>query len=625
MTPPILWLPRGLWLPRRAGLALALLLLLLAVPAAITLLLSLQRDGNADPFAGPFNPAAWLGFLRDSDLVPVLLRNLAAAALLGLVASALALAPAYVAALTEISRAHPLGRLVLFLALLVLLADQVVTVIGWSEIGRLVLRLLAGNAIPPTTMPEPPFAADLPALEIPGWHFADWNRTTLLVWLAELHRALALALLCQWAAMRRVIALPRMAGLIETALECGASHVHILRRLVLPQAAPDLRLGFLLASLSALGAFMAPALLGSGRDMSLGQRLQKALEIDSNWPLGAFIALLMLVVTLLGIWAFGRPWRRDGNQPVSDIPPAPLDRPALPGETNARAIAATLTLRQPVLWLSVPPLILLAAPLLWMAVLSLRYAVSIAQTAGLPLFLRALMIDPHLLPAIGFSLLASLGTAAIACVAGSGLACLWRVWLQARPARYRLVLLTALPFILPSIAFSTMHLAAHLFLTTWLPIRLGLLAVMLAEILRVLPLAAAIFALAWHRVPGDLAVTVAELGLDPRPAWRQVVAPLLRPAGSAAFAACFLLSLGDFQLGNALSGETPLLSPSLLSGIATQRSPLYMALVAPILALTAALCWSILTRLDGRPKQPRSRLVTALPGPLAMPAAHPGE
>jgi len=630
--------PAILWLPRRAGLALALLLLLLVLPAALTVLLSLQGDGNADPFAGPFSPAAWLVFLRDSDLIPVLLRNLVAAALLGLVASALSLAPAYAAALTDISRANPLGRLVLFLALLVLLADQVVAVIGWSEIGRLFARLMAGNAIPPATMPLPPFAPDMPAapavppaLDVPGWHFADWNRATLLVWLAELHRAAALALLCQWAAMRRVIALPQTAGLIETALECGAGHGHILRRLVLPYAAPGLRIGFLLAGLSALGAFMAPALIGRGKDMSLGQRLQKALEIDSNWPLGAYIALLMLAVTLLAIWAVGikvagRNWPRDGDRLAPDtIPIFPLDRPSPPGEANARAIAATLTLRQPLLWLSIPPLILLAAPLLWMAVLSLRYAVSIAQTAGLPLFLRAVAIDPHLLPAIGFSLIAGLCTAAIACCAGSGLACLWRIWLHRTPPRFGLILLTALPFILPPIAFSTMHLATHLFLATWLPMRLGLVAAVLAESLRALPLAAAFFALAWSRVPAGLAVTVTELGLDPRPAWRQVMAPFLRPVGAAAFAACFLLALGDFQLGNALSGETPLLSPSLLSGIATQRSPLYMALVAPILVLTAALCWSILARLGSRPILPRSRITAISPSPAAVPAVHPGE
>lgn len=253
---------------------------------------------------------------------------------------------------------------------------------------------------------------------------------------------------------------------------------------------------------------------------------------------------------------------------------------------------------------------LLALPLIWMAVLSLRYIIGIAETAGLALFWRAVIHDPVLLPALGNTILIGLLTAALACFAGAGLASLWQVWLQR--GAWRLTLLTALPLLLPGIALGTLHLAAHFFLASWLPGDLGIIAVLAAETLRATPLAALVIAFAWSKAPAGFTETVIEFGLERRRAWTQLLAPFLRPAYPAAFAACFLLAAGDFQLGNALSGDLPLLSPAFLSGLAAQRSPVYMALVVPILALTAALSWLILTRLGARPVLPTALVPQAM-------------
>lgn len=567
---PPRWYPS--WYPRLALLAISALGLFLLLPLLITFVLSFQQDGTSEPFAGPFGLAAWGFVFSDPGLWLLLLRATALALLTGVMASLLALPLAYVAAVIG-------GRwrqAVLVLSLLVLLGDHAVTVMGWSEIGRQLARWLI----------DP---------DASSGRYAFGN---LMTFLAETQHALPLAILCQYLTMTR-----HDPGLIEAGLECGAHHGRLLRWVVWPVARPGFLIGALAGFSLSLGATLEPALLNIGT-MSLGEHLQQILDVNGDWPQGSRLALLAIGLILLAgaTTAFLLSRIPDGAW----IKTARHDR--RPGHTSSDPVQSfsgkfQVGLRDPLLPVSVIVLLWLALPPACMLVLSLRYLFGIAVTAGPVLFVKAAIDDPHLLPAIGTSLITALIAALLAGFAGAGLAALWRTSLQRDQLRWRdwcWLLLCALPLLLPSLLLSTLHLAAHLFLAIYLPSGLGVLAVALADGLRAMPLVAIVMLIFWQRLPADLDEITRDFALDRQRLRRQILQPSLHPAWGIAILLSVLLSLGDFQLANALSGDRAMLSPSLLAGIATQRSPIYLALMGPLIALTGWLCHLALARLDRR-------------------------
>jgi|GEM_PF-5119747 len=552
--------PVILWQPRLAVLGIAVLTLLFVLPLLLTLLLSSQDTAGTDPFAGPFGLASWRDFVTDPDIHLLLLRSLGLAALVGVVANLLALGPAYLVAVIG----GGWRQVVLLPCLLVLLGDQVTIAMGWSEIGRQLARALLDAT--------PGLGRDL---------LAD-----LMTLCAETHRALPIAILCQSWAMRR-----HDPALIEAGLECGADHFRLLRWVIGPLLGPGLVLGFCCAFALSFGAALEPALLNTGA-LSWGESLRQAIDIDDNWPAAARFTVLGCLLLALMLGAATAFLARLSNRPRSR-------RPRQPHPPHAYHLGP----QDPLAILSILAFAFLALPLVWMLLLSARYLYIIAVTAGPHLFLEAIGDDPRLLPSVIPSLVSALIAALLASSGGVGLAALWRRWLKREPITWRhwlLMLLSAMPFILPSLFLSTTHLTAQLFLATYLPNGLGILAVALGDAVRALPLAALVMLVFWQRLPDDLDETAAEFLLPAERLRRQIIGPSLRSAWAIALAVSALLSLSDFQLANALSGDRPMLAPTLLAGIATQRSPIYLALIGPLLVLTGWVCHLILGRLDRR-------------------------
>jgi len=563
-----------LWRPRFALAALAILVLLFVLPLLFNLVLSFQENAANDPFAGPFGLADWSDFIGDRELQLLLLRSILSALLVGFAASLLAIAPAYLAAVIG-------GRwrqAVLTLSLTVLLGDQVTTVMGWSEIGRQLARWLID--------------ADASS--------GRYALGDLMTFLAETHRALPLAILCQSWAMAR-----HDPALIEAGLECGAHHGRLLRWVVWPVLLPGLLLGGLGGFAVSLGAALEPALLNSGA-MAWGERLRQTLEIEGDWPQAAKLAVLAIIVLVLAVIATARLLALPGPRGRHGFPRGDF---LLRGQGYALPrpfpypLARFLRWQDPLTSVALLSLAFLALPLLWMLVLSLRYLAGIAITAGPRLFLQAIIDDPRLLPSVTPTLVAALIAALLAAGGGAGLAVIWRRMLAPGRVGWRswmLLLLTAFPLLLPSLLLSTLHLAAHLFFAIYLQSGLGILAVASAEGLRAMPMAAVVMLIFWHRLPEDLDEITGEFTFDAERMRRQIIKPVLRPAWAIALAMAALLSIGEFQLANVLSGDRLMLSPSLLASIATQRSPIYLALIGPLLVLTAWICHLILRRLDRR-------------------------
>jgi putative spermidine/putrescine transport system permease protein len=88
-------------------------------------------------------------------------------------------------------------------------------------------------------------------------------------------------------------------GLMAAAGTLGARPVQAFFRIYLPLSMPGVTAATLLVFITALGFFIAPALLGSARETMITQLIiQQVIEL-TNWPVAAILCLMLLVSALI--------------------------------------------------------------------------------------------------------------------------------------------------------------------------------------------------------------------------------------------------------------------------------------------------------------------------------------
>jgi spermidine/putrescine transport system permease protein len=94
--------------------------------------------------------------------------------------------------------------------------------------------------------------------------------------------------------------------LIEAAYDLYADRRKVFRRILWPLARPGVAAGSLLVFAPALGSFLAPDLLGGGRNLLIGSLIQLEFTSGRNWPFGSAISVLVSVAVLLAMLLQGR-------------------------------------------------------------------------------------------------------------------------------------------------------------------------------------------------------------------------------------------------------------------------------------------------------------------------------
>lgn len=87
-------------------------------------------------------------------------------------------------------------------------------------------------------------------------------------------------------------------SLLEAARSLGARRRTILRRLVLPLAAPGIIAGAVLVFVPVVGSFMEPRILGGRVGTFYGTVIEDQFVAVFNWPLGAALSFILLAVVL---------------------------------------------------------------------------------------------------------------------------------------------------------------------------------------------------------------------------------------------------------------------------------------------------------------------------------------
>jgi spermidine/putrescine transport system permease protein len=92
--------------------------------------------------------------------------------------------------------------------------------------------------------------------------------------------------------------------LAEAAYDLGAAKWTVLRRVVLPSIRPGIIAGMVLVFIPALGSYLAPELLGGGKTSMIANVIAAQFGASRNWPFGAALSVLLLVITLLVLIVF---------------------------------------------------------------------------------------------------------------------------------------------------------------------------------------------------------------------------------------------------------------------------------------------------------------------------------
>ncbi|MGE0314057.1 MAG: ABC transporter permease [Lautropia sp.] len=104
--------------------------------------------------------------------------------------------------------------------------------------------------------------------------------------------------------------------LIWAAGNLGATSWQVFARVVLPLTMPALMAGLIIDFTMNMTAFATPALLGGSRARVVSYLAYEVNLVDLNWPLGAAMAMVLLIITLACIAAGQRataPGRRRGR------------------------------------------------------------------------------------------------------------------------------------------------------------------------------------------------------------------------------------------------------------------------------------------------------------------------
>jgi ABC-type spermidine/putrescine transport system permease subunit I len=95
-------------------------------------------------------------------------------------------------------------------------------------------------------------------------------------------------------------------SLILAAYDAGASKWRAFWEVTLPLCRPGIWTGSVLVFLLSVGVFLEPKVLGGGKSPMSAELIRQTFETRVNWPLGAALTIVLMVVAILCIVLFNR-------------------------------------------------------------------------------------------------------------------------------------------------------------------------------------------------------------------------------------------------------------------------------------------------------------------------------
>ena len=102
--------------------------------------------------------------------------------------------------------------------------------------------------------------------------------------------------------------------LAEAAYDLGARKMSVVRKVLLPIAVPGVISGVLLVFMPAFGSYVQPVLLGGGKFLLIGNLIADQFGQSRNWPFGAALSVIILVMLMLALIIIAVYSRRSGRK-----------------------------------------------------------------------------------------------------------------------------------------------------------------------------------------------------------------------------------------------------------------------------------------------------------------------
>ncbi|MDD1964298.1 ABC transporter permease [Pseudomonas putida] len=259
--------------------ALALFVGLLVLPLLLTLVLSFNVfDYEVGVKGDAWTLAQYLNLVTDSYFYEIFFRTFWISALVTLLCVVIGVPEAYI-----LSRmGAPWRSIFLILILTPLLISVVVRAFGWS-------LLLGADGLVNQ------------AIQALGGRPVKLLYTPFAVILALVHVMLPFMIIPVWTSLQK---LDRSAE--QAALSLGATQAKVMRLVVLPQVMPGVLSGTLIVFGLSASSFAIPGLLGGRRLKMVATVVYDQYLSELNWPMGATIAVALLLVNLLVMLSWNR-------------------------------------------------------------------------------------------------------------------------------------------------------------------------------------------------------------------------------------------------------------------------------------------------------------------------------
>ena len=267
------WTPWALSAP-----ALVLFASLLLLPLAMTAVLSFNVFDYNTGVKNEYTLAHYLAIVTDEYYFTIFWRTFWVAGLTTLICLVIGAPEAYVLSRMR----NPWRSIFLLVVLAPLLVSVVVRAFGWS--------MLLG-----------PQGVLNQGLLFLGMGPVNILYTEAAVIVALVHVMLPFMVIPVWTSLQSLD--PEVEN---AALSLSASHFTTLRRVVLPQVMPGILSGSLIVFGLSASAFAIPGLLGGRRLKMVATVVYDEYLHELNWPLGAAIALLLLLANLVVMLSYNR-------------------------------------------------------------------------------------------------------------------------------------------------------------------------------------------------------------------------------------------------------------------------------------------------------------------------------
>lgn len=258
--------------------ALILFLALLGAPLLMTLLLSFNGFDFNRGILPEYSWANYWEVLSDEYFHEIFLRTFGIAFAVTLICMLLGAPEAYILSRMR----NPYKSLFLVVILGPLLISVVVRTLGWA-------LLIGGNGV---------ISQTLKALDLGSFNLMF---TTTGVVIALVHVLIPFMVLSVWASLQKLDPAVEDAG-----ISLGASQFTVLRRIVLPQVMPGILSGGMIVFALTASAFATPSIIGGRRLKVVATTAYDEYLSTLNWPLGAAIAMLLLLANIVIIASYNR-------------------------------------------------------------------------------------------------------------------------------------------------------------------------------------------------------------------------------------------------------------------------------------------------------------------------------